>query len=98
MTKILISTCIFFNSDYSNKLLKTFPYLVDSLHILRELYDVDMIVYYDSTVPEHIIEYYKDKGIILKRKIKVKVSMDFFGGLIRIILKVMIFIFLEILI
>lgn len=68
MTKILISTCIFFNTDYSNKLLKTFPYLVDSLHILRGLYDVDMIVYYDSTVPEHIIEYYKDKGVILKKE------------------------------
>ena len=81
MTKILISTCIFFNTDYSNKLLKTFPYLVDSLHILREIYDVDMIVYYDSTVPEHIIKYYKDKGVILKKEPEGESFYGFFWRL-----------------
>jgi hypothetical protein len=78
MLKICVSHCIFFNSNYSKSLKKTFLNSITTSNILKG-YDVTHIVYYDDSVPEELISslnQYKNV-ILIKKQTSVKFQAFF---------------------
>ena len=67
-TKILISTSLFYYNNSSIKYNKLYKNIINSIHILNK-YEVDIAIYYDSTVPDFIINDLKNvENVILIKK------------------------------
>lgn len=68
MCKILISTSLFYINKSSIKYNNLYRNIINSFHILSD-YDVDLVIYYDDTVPTNIITDLKEtKNVILVNK------------------------------
>jgi hypothetical protein len=75
MCKILISTSLFYYNKQSIKYNDLYKNIVNTFNILSD-YDVDLVIYYDNTVPTNIINDLKETNnvILVKKNISVNRS------------------------
>jgi len=68
MTKILISTSLFYYNNQSIKYNNLYKNIIDSLNVFKD-YQVNVAIYYDKTVPDFIINDLKkcDNVILVKK-------------------------------
>jgi len=70
MTRILVSTSLFYYNKSSEKYNKLYKNIINSLDIFKN-YQTDVVIYYDETVPDFIINDVKQyKNVILSKKNK----------------------------